>query len=58
MLGHSSGTMTWDRYGLLYDDDLDSVAELLDAAHAEHMQKSCGLSADHGGSVIEMEREK
>ncbi len=34
MLGHASATLTWDRYGHLYEDDLDAVAERLDAAAA------------------------
>ena len=33
MLGHASGAMTLDRYTDLLDDDLDSVAERLDAVH-------------------------
>ncbi len=32
MLGHKSATMTWDLYGHLYDDDLNAVAERIDAA--------------------------
>jgi integrase len=46
MMGHASATMTWDLYGHLYDDDLDSVAERLDSVHAEFQRKSCGQSAD------------
>ncbi|MDP9394864.1 MAG: tyrosine-type recombinase/integrase [Actinomycetota bacterium] len=34
MLGHASATVTWDRYGHLYGDELDAVAERLDAARA------------------------
>lgn len=32
MLGHASAAMTLDRYADLFDDDLDSVADALDAA--------------------------
>lgn len=32
MLGHSSATLTLDRYGHLFGDELDAVAERLDAA--------------------------
>ena len=31
MLGHASAAMTLDRYADLFDDDLDAVAERLDA---------------------------
>ena len=34
MLGHASAAMTLDRYADLFDDDLDAVAERLDAIHA------------------------
>ena len=54
MLGHSSATLTWDRYGHLYDDDLDSVAERLDAARAEHLRTNRGLFADSGGNVVRL----
>ena len=33
MLGHASAAMTLDVYSGLFDDDLDAVAERLDAAH-------------------------
>ncbi|HET7386177.1 MAG TPA: tyrosine-type recombinase/integrase [Nocardioidaceae bacterium] len=56
MMGHASATMTWDRYGHLYDDDLDSVAKRLDAAHAEHKQHSRVQSASNNGHVVELER--
>jgi hypothetical protein len=44
MAGHASATMTWDLYGHLYDDDLDSVAERLDVACADLLRSACGLS--------------
>jgi len=34
MLGHASAVMTLDVYSGLFDDDLDGVAERLDAARA------------------------
>lgn len=35
MLGHASATLTLDRYGHLFGDELDAVAERLDAARSE-----------------------
>lgn len=32
MLGHASSAMTWDVYAGLFTDDMDAVAERLDAA--------------------------
>ncbi len=46
--------MTWDRYGHLYDDDLDAVAERLDAVRAEFLRTTCGQSADNRGMVVEL----
>jgi DNA-binding ferritin-like protein len=42
MLGHASAAMTLDRYADLFDDDLDEVADRLDALRAA----SCGRVAD------------
>lgn len=42
MLGHASATTTWDRYGHLYDGDLDSVADRLDAVRASTCGTICG----------------
>ncbi len=39
MLGHSSAAMTLDRYADLFEDDLDSVADALDAARSAHLLK-------------------
>jgi hypothetical protein len=36
MLGHASATLTLDRYGHLFGDDLDAVAERIDAAHSKN----------------------
>jgi integrase len=33
MLGHASAATTLDRYADLFDDDLDAVAERLDAVY-------------------------
>ena len=33
MLGHKSATMTLDLYGHLFPDQLDQLADALDAAH-------------------------
>ncbi len=46
--------MTWDRYGHLYDDDLDNVAERLDAVRAEFLRTTCGQSADKAGNVVKL----
>ena len=34
MLGHKSATLTLDRYGHLYADELQGVADRLDSLHA------------------------
>ncbi|OLT25900.1 integrase [Nocardiopsis sp. CNR-923] len=34
MLGHATATMTLDRYGHLFPDRLDEVAEAMDAARS------------------------
>jgi hypothetical protein len=44
MLGHASAAMTLDRYADLFDDDLDDVADRLDALRAT----SRGRVADWG----------
>jgi hypothetical protein len=54
MMEHASATMTWDLYGHLYDDDLDSVAERLDTARTEFLRATCGQSADNVGNVIQL----
>lgn len=46
MLGHSSAAMTLDRYGHLFPDDLDTVADGLDAAVAE---SECGQNVGTAG---------
>jgi integrase len=42
ILGHASATMTWDRYGHLYDGHLGSVAERLDVVRTEHLRTTYG----------------
>ena len=50
MLGHASAAMTLDRYADLFDDDLDDVADRLDALRAasrgrvaDELRTFCGL---------------
>ena len=38
MLGHASAAMTLDVYADLFDDDLDAVADALDAAVQRHVR--------------------
>jgi integrase len=39
MLGHASAAMTLDRYADLFEDDLDTVANALDAARRDRLQQ-------------------
>jgi integrase len=48
MLGHARASMTLDVYADLFDDDLDSVAESLDAAIVK--ASSAAIAAGSGGS--------
>jgi len=43
MLGHAKASMTLDTYADLFDEDLDGVADRLDAA-IRTTATSCGLS--------------
>ncbi len=52
MMGHASATMTWDLYGHLYDDDLDTVAARLDDARETFLRTKCGQPADNGAEVV------
>jgi len=45
MLGHASASMTLDRYGHLLGDELDGVADRLDAAAADFLRTSSGSAA-------------
>ena len=38
MLGHASATLTADRYGHLFGDELDGVADRLDQHRAEFLR--------------------
>ena len=47
MLGHASAAMTLDRYADLFDDDLDAVADRLDAvARAAAVYPMCTTAKD------------
>lgn len=53
LLGHKSATLTWDRYGHLFPDDLDKVADVLDlaaAAAADQLRTGPVLKPVSGGS--------
>ncbi|CAN5791315.1 hypothetical protein BH24ACT15_BH24ACT15_30910 [soil metagenome] len=41
MLGHKSATMTLDLYGHLFPDQLDEVADRMDAAARSHVYQLC-----------------
>jgi len=41
LLGHASAAMTLDRYGHLFGDELDAVADRLDAARAPRVPRTC-----------------
>lgn len=44
LLGHKSATLTLDRYGHLFPDDLDAVAEALDEAAADDLRTISAIS--------------
>ena len=52
MLGHASATLTLDRYGHLFGDELDSVADRLDQHRADSLRAPRGL-----GTVASLTRE-
>ena len=45
MLGHASAAMTLDRYGHLFGDELDAVADRLEAARADSLRTTRGPDA-------------
>jgi integrase len=47
MLGHASAAMTLDRYGHLFGDELDAVADRMDAARADWMRTEAGSPHVH-----------
>lgn len=51
ILGHATATMTLDRYGHLFPDRLDEVAEAMDAARVK-----ATAAADEGDSARTAER--
>ncbi|MGI9085610.1 MAG: tyrosine-type recombinase/integrase [Aeromicrobium sp.] len=48
MLGHASATLTLDRYGHLFGDELDTVAERLDVHRADSLRTRRGLGSVSG----------
>jgi hypothetical protein len=40
--------MTLDRYGHLFGDELDAVADRMDAARADSMRTATGVAQVHG----------
>jgi hypothetical protein len=57
MLGHKSATVTLDQYGHLFGDDLDTVADRLDARAREvRLARTDGTGVD--ADVIKLPRPK
>jgi hypothetical protein len=52
MLGHASAAMTLDVYSGLFDDDLDAVADRMDALLATDVPQMCHRCATQPSSVI------
>jgi integrase len=44
ILGHASATLTLDRYGHLFRDELDAVAERLQLHRESALRTQCGLA--------------
>jgi integrase len=44
ILGHASATLTLDRYGHLFGDELDAVAERLQLHRESALRTQCGLA--------------
>jgi len=57
MLGHASAAMTLDVYSGLFDDDLDAVADRLDAAARSARERSASQQQPAGGHVITLPRQ-
>jgi hypothetical protein len=49
-LRHKSAVMTLDRYGHLWPDELEDLAERLDRARPRQSRPPCALSADRPSS--------
>ncbi len=58
MLGHSSATLTVDRYGHLYDDELGAVADRLDVAARAAEQIANNSRPERGLTVVPLDRAK
>jgi hypothetical protein len=56
MLGHKSATTTWDLYGHLYGDQLDTVADAMDAARTAALGSAAsgGYPVGTGAAVVEL----
>jgi hypothetical protein len=52
MLGHASATLTLDRYGHLFGDELDAVANRLDLARSADVPRECP-----GATIIDLGRQ-
>ncbi len=57
MLGHKSATMTLDLYGHLFADQLDEVADAMDAARTSAQDRADFLRTN-GADVYELSRER
>lgn len=56
MLGHASAAMTLDRYADLFDDDLDAVADHLDAIYRRNVEATKTVAvADIGAGTLEFQ---
>lgn len=53
MLGHASATQTLDRYAALFGDELDAVADRMDAARSAEISRT-----KRGPNVLALESEK
>jgi integrase len=56
MLGHASATVTLDRYGHLYGDDLDDLADRMHAAAEAFRGNSADFLRTSGESILLSER--
>lgn len=56
MLGHKSATMTLDLYGHLFADQLDEVADAMDAARQSSVQDHADFLRTNGADVYSLTR--
>jgi integrase len=54
-LGHASAAMTLDRYGHLFGDELDAVADRIDAARADWMRTEGDLAPGSSSSLTRLQ---